>query len=131
MLDIRSFRAKLTIFSLLVGAAPVLAVGTWSALQGRSTLQATTAAAEQALTDDAVQRLSAIRDTMRHALQSYGSNVASQVALLAGASHTRTAMLQLGAAFHDQIADRHLDAAAVERLRGELGQYYRTGFGAE
>ena len=128
---LRSFRSKLVLFSLLVGALPTLGVGIWSLLHGRAMLESSTRAAEQALGQAAETKLAALRDSMRQSLNEYSASVTTQMILMASAAHTATALRELGDAFAGHAAERHLDAAEVGRLRGELRDYYTGSFGTE
>ena len=128
---LRSFRSKLILFSLVGGVLPTMGIGAWAALHGRLSLQATTAAAEQALGHGTEQRLTAIRDSMRQSLHDYSATIETEVLLLASAPHTLAALKVLGNAFHHQVEDRKLGDADVQRLRTELQDYYVKAFGAE
>lgn len=126
-----SLQRKLIAFSLVCGCLPLALLQFLSANNGSQSLRETSAAAEFALATAATERVTALRDTVRHAVEDYAKRVNVDLQILAAAPYTSAAL----EAFTDTFA-RHLEqiggaAGNTEKWRAELGTYYSEQFGEQ
>jgi hypothetical protein len=95
-----TFQTRLVLFSVLCGALPLAILSVWSVRHGMASLQEVTA----------------IRDTMRQAVQDHGTAIATDLTMLASSPDTARALQLLTSAFAGHAQ--------------ELATYHTTQFGA-
>lgn len=126
-----SLQKKLITFSLVCGCLPLALLQILNASYVSQSLRETGEAAEAALATATTERVAALRDTVRHAVEDYAQHVQADLQILAAAPYTRAGLRDFTAAYGTFLAQAGGIEKHRERWRNDLTSYYSSQFGQE
>jgi len=126
-----SLQRKLITFSLVCGCLPLALLQILNANNGSQSLRETSEAADSALATAATERVTALRDTVRHAVEDYANGVNVDLQILAAAPYTSAALEVFTKTFAKHLEQVGGAEGNTEKWRSELGAYYSSQFGAQ
>jgi methyl-accepting chemotaxis protein len=126
-----SLQKKLIAFSLICGCLPLALLQILNTNHGSQSLCETSEAAEAALATATTERVTALRDTVRHAVEDYAQGVQVDLQILAAAPYTSAGLRDFTAAYGTYLEQAGGIEANRERWRNDLASYYSSQFGQE
>lgn len=126
-----SLQKKLIKFSLVCGCLPLALLQILNASYGSQSLRETSEAAEAALATATTERLAALRDTVRQAVENYAQGIKVDLKILATSPHTSAALSDFNAAYGTFLEQAGGLEKHRERWHDDLARYYSIQFGPE